>query len=566
MKQARHIVIVTHDLEMARKYGDRIITLSDGEIVEDRKLKSIVPSDERAVDKDLKPMKWAVCSAISMVGFNSIKIRKTKIISIALVIALAMSMLALLVDFNKLGNEVTKDVNVNYLESDLISVFYPSMPNLGYKETPFTEDKITYIKDKYGAKEVVPIYMALDTWFFSNESLICEASIKQVNLNEFFEKRIMSYDIVGNFPTQENEIILAADVAEMLFGGDCIGKEIALNDGSGESVSFKIVGINNTVNPFDEIYSIVSSIKIKELYENKLRTNLNNRIELFRYKTEKPKEAVSVHTGGVHAAMAEITGDEKCVYGTNSDNKNDILISSQLLPYILSDFGIEQGNVEQLFKEKIALKHNGVHEVYITGVYMSEELEVRLNSELVTDLKAIKPTVLDVYIPQSVNVSEIKNSINSEEEFTCHLQLENLKNSVAQQTSYFRLTLIAVGGIMVLVSVAMLASFSKLVVLERRQEIAILKSLGATNRSIMFTLWFDSLMISILACIFSFILTGLCVVVLPYFVKDMSFMKFNYPLGALLILGICVLLCVCIYTLAGMRKLVRKMPAELFKH
>ncbi|MGI6279659.1 MAG: FtsX-like permease family protein, partial [Acutalibacteraceae bacterium] len=114
-------------------------------------------------------------------------------------------------------------------------------------------------------------------------------------------------------------------------------------------------------------------------------------------------------------------------------------------------------------------------------------------------------------------------------------------------------------------SIAMLSSFSKIAVLERKKEVAIIKSLGATDREVLFTLWFDSLAISFAAFLISLLITGCFIISLPHIIPDMSFVNFRFPFISLVALGICFTIFVCIYTLLGQKKLVKKMPAELFK-
>jgi len=584
MKAGKHIIVVSHDLDMAHKYGDRIITISDGKIINDVRQVHNEVSDEKFVrNPEIKrssrkqKVNW---KTVFMLGINSFKIRFAKILSISLVIALAISALAMIFDFNNVGNRVSKNVNVNYLENDLISVFYSYTANIGYKETPFSESDIEHIRSKYGAKEIVPVYMEQDTWFFSNGNLTKQAVIKQININSFFNERIMSYDIQGEFVKEENEIILADDVAEYLFGdSDCIGSEIALNDGSGESVVFKITGINKTINPFDKTYSIVSSMKIKELFEKRLNM-LKNNLELNEFSDEEVSEEISVTTGGIHAPMKEIEGSEQCIYGHLPQNKTEIMLSSALLPYALSGLNIQtnyhesdilnnslpESVINELTGKKIALKYNGLFQLNITGIYESDQVEIRFSPALINeDLKNIEPTVLEIYLPSELSVTQLKDKINSDEEFTCFLQLENLKNSVSEQTNYFKWAIIIVGLIMLLVSVSMIGSFGKLVVLERKKEVAIIKSLGATNRAVMFTLWFDTISISIIAFLISLVFTGVFVTAIPHIISNVSFINFRYPIVPLIILGICFMVFVCFYTLLSLRKLVRVMPAELFK-
>lgn len=582
MKRGKHIVVVSHDLDMAHEFGDRIIILSDGKIIDDYRTEGItdqvIVNEPVSTKSSKKPtINW---KSVIMLGGNSLKKRFSKILSISLVISLAISALAIMFDFNTLGNSVSKDVNVNYLENDLISIFYSHTANMGYKETPFNESDVDHIRSTYKTKEIVPLYMERDTWFFSSQNKTKEAVIKQINIDEFFNERVMSFDIDGEFVKDVDEIILASDVAKALFGDSpCIGKEIILNDGSGESINFKIVGINKTVNPFDKIYSFVSSIKIKELLEKILSTALQNRLELREFNEKESSEAIQVSAGGVYAPMKEIQGTEDILYGRKPEKNNEIMISSSLLVYSLSGFNIHSSYSEsdilsgslskdvilELTSKKIALKHNGLFQLYITGVYKSDQIGMRFQSSLIDDLKKIEPTVLDAYLSQTVNVADIKENINNNEKFTCTLQLEDLKNNVSKQTSYFKWAIILAGLIMILVSIAMLGSFSKVAVLERKKEVAIIKSLGATDREVLLTLWFDSVAISFTAFLISLLITGLFIIALPHIITDMSFVDFRYPFVSLITLGICFMIFVCFYTLLSLKKLVKKMPAELFK-
>lgn len=571
MKQGRHIVIVSHDMEMARKYGDRIITLSDGNVISDERLNTeIVQNTENSQPQNNRgTIKKKTLSSVIMVGLNSVRTRLSKIISIALVIALTLSTLALVFDFNRLGNSVSQNVNVNYLENDLISIYYPNMANLAFKETPFNEETVTYIKEKYQPKEMVPIYLEQDMWLFSNEYGNYEGAIKQINLDDFFQDRIMSYDIEGNFPQNKDEIIIAKDVAEALFEGDCIGKEIVINNFSGSSVTCEIVGINNTVNPYDNIYTVVSSDKIKELYENAMLETFRHRLEMYEYMEQTPGLDVYIQTGGLYGSVTQIEEDDVCIVGEVGDKSNEILISSALFVEALSMFGIEvedqMEQMEALSQEKLVINYNGAHEIYVTGVFESDKWEIKLNEALITDLKSYEPKVLEVYASKKLDVSAIKETIERDEEFTCYLQLESLKLNLSQQTGFFKLALTVIGIVMIFVSICMLASFSKLVVLERRKEIAVLKSLGATNGNVRLTLWFDSVIISLSAFVFALILTKVLAVILPLFVKDMSYIHIEYPIAYLVMLGILFFVFICIYTAISMQKLVKKMPAELFK-
>ena len=84
MKHDKYIVVVSHDLELAHKYGDRIITMSDGKIVNDTSPEEInstlidTPGNNVSYYKNC--VNW---SSVFMLGCNSLKMRFSKILSIA---------------------------------------------------------------------------------------------------------------------------------------------------------------------------------------------------------------------------------------------------------------------------------------------------------------------------------------------------------------------------------------------------------------------------------------------------------------------------------------------------
>lgn len=426
LKNNRHIIIVTHDMEKANKYGDRIITIKDGKVEEDYRRKEV--PDLKTERKSLEKQKKINWKSVRMLGWNSIKLRKSRIVSITLVIALAISSIAMAVHFSQSGNRISQNVNVNYLESDLIQLFYPQTMNLGYKETPFEEREIDHIRDTYDLKQIVPIYAEGNgSWFFNRGSVIRDGVIKQIAIDDFFEERVMSNEIDGKFITEENEIIIAEDIAEALFDGDCIGSEIALNDGAGNNISFKIVGINHTVNASDEIYSFVSFGQVKKLLEKQINSKIESNISLEKYYTEM----VDMKTGFIYGAMKETQGTEVFIYGKVPERTDEIAISSELVPYALEGLGIEnnyskddilngdipENVISEIASQKLAINCNGLFEVHICGVYQSDEVEFCCSEDLLNHMKSLEPTVLEVYAADAGSVTGIMKNIEKNEKY-----------------------------------------------------------------------------------------------------------------------------------------------------
>ncbi len=504
--------------------------------------------------------------AVMIIGMGSLRRRFSRIISISLVISLALSALSVVKDISSLGECVSDKVNVDYLDSDLIFLHYPRNANSGYLEIPFDDAKIDEIRNKYEVSEIVPIYMQQEPWLFSNGSRTFEGVIKQVNADEFFSERIGSFDINGRTIEKDDEIILAEDTAGYLFEGECIGRKVTLNDGMGSGIEMTIVGVNRTVNPFDKIYSIVSSGRIKMLLAKQLDNDLENRMELHAFNNESEFREIQVDTGGIYGRMTAVTGDEVLVYGELPLNDGDIMISSAVFPYALKGFDVPGEDFAVLASRDIAVKHNGLFKVRISGVYKSEEIGMKFMPSFITKLKEIEPVALEVYIPASQDVSVVKRRIEAEDGLKCSLQLENLKMNVLRQTAFFKWAILFAGAILAIISLAMLGSFSKLAVLERKKEIAVVKSLGASDPEVLLILWSDSLCISVISVFMAASFTGVFTFVVPYMLPELAFAEFRFPVGSFIVFAVMFFIAVLLFTLTGMRRLVRTMPAELMRN
>lgn len=581
IRQDHYCIVVTHDEAMARKYGDRLIRLSDGTVAADEILRQTEESAPPAAGPQRKPQaRRTSWRSVFMLGKNSVKRRLSRIISIALVIALAITSLVIVSALQNSGSKMSRKVNVNYLESDLISLFYPATLDYGQRELPFTQEKIAEITQKYGAKEIVPVYAGSDSWLLCTQELSCSAVIKEIALDTFFEERIMSYDITGAFPQNAGEIILAEDSAAALFGSpeSAVGQTVMLQDGSGNAVTYQVCGINRTVNPFDKMYSFIAADSLYELVRQQVGYALAHRITAERFRNEPARKDATVWKSGegVYGPFVTLTGDEQILFGKAPESTAEIMLPSSLLPYALANLQIACGQTEEEIKAgripqdvqealcavPMAINLNGLFEVKICGVYQDDRIGICGTEELADRMRQIEPVQLDVYASDEYPPDRIRTDAESGNEYTCYLQQEMLKFTVGQQTQFYRLAFILIGLILALVSLMMISSFVKIVVLERRQEIAIMKSLGATGREVLLTLWYDMVFTSLLAVAAAAVITGLTVALLPH-IRAFSAMPLSYPVTGFLLLSLIFSAVICGYTLIRLRSIADKTPASL---
>lgn len=578
IKKEKHIIIVSHDMEKARKYADRIVTISDGNIEKDE----MIPenSKETSLEEDRKKRKEKtkkdIFKSIFTLGRNSVRMRIGKIISVAVVIAFSIAALSTVININNMGKSLSHNVNVNYLENDLIRLFYGLVPNCGFMEYPFTDKEISEIENRYDLKDIVKIYVPdKHDLFFEAENKTINACMKQININDFFEERVMSNDIDGEFIKNDKEIILADDVANQLFGEkDCLGKKVFLNDGKGNKAEFSIVGINRTKNPSDEIYSFISADSMKGICEKRYLKGLYERQEVMNYY----ENVQTMRADGIYGPMKEVDDDLNIVYGSLPQSSNGILVSTELVSNMLYEFDINinkyskdeiisgkisSEDLKKIFDKKLVIDLNGVFQVNVTGIYLSDDVEIRYTDELIAEMKKIDPVSLEIYVSEPQRIDDIRDSINKNYDFETEVELDTLKQNVNGQTRFFSAALILIVIVLVCISFALLNSFSKIAVLERKKEIAIIKSLGANNGNVLCILLFDALIISFAAYIISIVISVVIKFVLPLFLKNINGIEIGFPFGVITLVSAVFTLLVLIKTSISLRKIVKQMPAEL---
>ena len=91
-----------------------------------------------------------------------------------------------------------------------------------------------------------------------------------------------------------------------------------------------------------------------------------------------------------------------------------------------------------------------------------------------------------------------------------------------------------------------------------------MKSLGASNRSVLSVLLFDSAAIALLSFVLALFLFSVIKFALPSILSDANMLNLGYPVWLIVIISFLFALLVFLQTGLNLRKLVKKMPAELF--
>jgi ABC-type lipoprotein export system ATPase subunit/ABC-type antimicrobial peptide transport system permease subunit len=568
----KHVVIVTHDERLAEKYADRIIRLVDGVVVEDKRntasgtIADVSPAKIQE-SENIRSRKSLKLKAAFLLALNSIKRRVWRMLSLAIVIGLAIASVVTVLDINESGRKISDKIDKNYLETDLISVYYEKQPMLAAGEKPIDTAMIADLLDDYGINEIVGNYG--DRYFFALHEKIIEAETKIIHINSFFNERVMSNEIIGNFPVGDDRVIISEKVALELFETtDCLDEKILITNGEGNSLEVTVAGVNLTKNPSGDIYSFIPFALATELKHLTLAESTDIMIEEMRYEIK-----LGMISGkAIKAKYRESLGTETVLLGSLPQGTGEILdvaISSFLLPYFYSTFAIdaeEHDAFEELQNVDLGFVYNGLHKVRICGVFASEENDVIFSRETIEFLTTPLTTHIQIYIKNIEESEEITDFINARNIGLYAIsQYENLRLNITKNTRFFQYALIFIGVLLFVMSLFMLNSFVKLTTSEREKEIAILKSLGGATGDVLWTLWLDIAFISLAAILLSMLFFLGIYIILSHIFVDIKILSFTYPLDTIIYIGLFYLFDLSVLSLFSILKVAGKPPSVLMK-
>ncbi|WNM13375.1 ATP-binding cassette domain-containing protein [Mesomycoplasma ovipneumoniae] len=279
LKKNKTILIVSHNLDLAKKYGDRIIYLKNESVLEIEKIEEINKGESlNKTDYNFKfekkPLKISD-KLKSIILFLKLDFKNKIIITVLLIITFLISILSL-------NLFATLDTQANAVDSQRIHQYNLDSFEVQKKGiSPFFDEEI----EKFNAKKdivnkIIPVYLT-ETFAFSynnnGKELISEKnSIELIDQSDFFKNRFKFDDknLKGNFIQNEDEIIISNSVVEKLKITDPIGKKIQIKDIRHSNVGKNatifeatIVGVNHSIDAFGKIPSFLHHNLAKKINE-----------------------------------------------------------------------------------------------------------------------------------------------------------------------------------------------------------------------------------------------------------------------------------------------------------
>lgn len=251
------ILVVSHNLEFAKKYADKIIRIEKGKISEeniDKSEENLTINNEKS--SQLVSFKSSSYSKIAKIRQElktglllTLADYKSKIVSTILFVILFLISIfgTLLFGVFNLNISASNSLKVNELQLDSALISKKSETNL----ITFTDNDINNLREKNKTiKKIIPFFTFPSLAFEYNDKRKLGAHIDYIDESEFFKNRF-NFDqknLIGRNIENTDEIIISKEAATELDIKEPKGQEIAVLTGAKDKKTLKVVGINNLVN------------------------------------------------------------------------------------------------------------------------------------------------------------------------------------------------------------------------------------------------------------------------------------------------------------------------------
>ncbi len=604
-------MIVSHNLDLAKKYGDRIIYLKNESVLEIDKIEEINKGESlNKTDYNFKfekkPLKISD-KLKSIILFLKLDFKNKIIITALLIITFLISILSL-------NLFATLDTQANAVDSQRIHQYNLDSFEVQKKGvSPFLDGEIEKFNTKKGiVNKIIPVYWTDNFAFTYNNNgkeLISEKnSIELIDQSDFFKNRFKFDDknLQGNFIQNEDEVIISNSVVEKLKITDPIGKKIKIKAIRHSNVDeiptifeVTIVGVNYSTDVYNTIpsflhYNLAKKIKEAFYVKNTVGESLFSDIMIAPLNVKGFQDLVIEKNHFLKDLNLE---NLKISDGELPKNKDEIVVSVNTIDKInnLID-DLNNGSTDKYEKLKIGSKvelsnKNGKNIPFkIVGTFDLKEnhhlqqqksesgapeeqrrefkYQIIMHNDGDEYRNEIRPEAAKIFL-KSDNINENLDSFKKDfPNFSYSNDLESIKILLLRSTFFVKAVLLVIQVILIVLLVVFSVLYAKNLTQSKLKSIGILKSLGEKTKKI-----FLLHILNIFAISFLILISGLIISLpsMPYFYNLITTADFISPTYTQIFINFIViwfsisLLIFLIYFFISLRY-YKKPVTELFKN
>ena len=487
------VIMVTHNVELANIYSDRIIEINDGKIIKDTK-----EYNEFSKENVKKGKKMSMSFLTSLyLSFRNLLTKKGRTFLVSFAGSIGIFGISLILSLSNGLNNYIKNTENEYLSNYPITIYKNNEIlnfDLNLKEIKGSPDKITayndivsnYINDskkynnlydfkKYIDKGLLNKYVNFITYDYNLELQIynnyekVDSIYKALSDDEIKE----NYDLVyGSIPKNKNEIVLIVDKNNVI--NDSILYSLGIKDKNELSIIYEKIKNNENVNleeeyNFDELLKGEYKLILNTDYYVKVKNNYIDKSNDINYMKKIIDNGMNIKIVGILKSKNDYVANN--VIGYKFD----------LIKYIIQKNRLSIIGKEQLNNKKINVLSNRKFD------NLNNTYDNIVNILGINDLD--NPDCISIYFNTSNDKKNIIKEIddyneNHNEKITYVDNIKMILNTITNIVNSISYIIIGLVFVSLIVSSLMIAIVTYISVLERKKEIGILKSLGFNRKDI----------------------------------------------------------------------------------
>lgn len=473
LKDFKTIIVVSHDLESAKKYGDYILDMETKTMLENK-----LPSVDKkpVINVNGHKTKFSKYKPIIYLTWSDFK-RKWLLFLLVL-----LTFVTTCISTSTAINLTQKSFNINSSYKNQIEQNIYEIETKHYSSY-ITRYELKHIADK-GFDYISENYITPIPYYYTNSEKIFFEDIFFVDNSEYLSNNIWINSNKKIPFLNDNEIILGKNIVETLNIKDPIGKkfEIFISKNDEEiKQEFTIIGINENINIRDIYYTYLNkNVSLNWSYDI---AKIFSKGAYLENITLNGKPTPSFGSPKIHKVTPQ-NDNIKILEGRNIENYDEILIPS-------SDIYADKKYLNEYFNIGGIMKGFSVK---VVGIYENDNDEIMISNDLynIKNDNAFKS--INVYTDDKSKIEELEkegyritNYINE-----AISKIVNEQNSTSFILAYISFAL-------ALLSLLFITVFSFMIIHSKRKIIGILKIYGAKP--------FQSLMYHISSIILLMVLT-----------------------------------------------------------
>ncbi len=587
------VIVVTHDMENAEIYADRIIKMRDGSIINDINTDNESDVVETIVNKEItiNSVKTMSFKNIFHLACNGLQVKKLKLVFSMLVLIIIFSVCKICTtvlcnDFGKTVSDYMTENEVGFLYTYKMETFY-TREGLDQEIAIRNSKEIKeFLEEEFGKTNCYAVLESMEVSSMSSENSMECRLVVGGQLND-------KYKLSGKMPKEKNEIVITDYLALMLdMEPECVGESIIVAGAEMNISGVVFLGAEEaakTSYPYEvslaHLYSDGIRLIVSDEYPQYLTQQENLYLPFTNLCSSLGIEGDMEHIVSLSSFSTLDSKDYELICGRMPENDSEILVSEVYSSYNLftddidiirnEDYGfMDIHNEEQngVFSGCIGL-YDYLSNVEIVGIVSGDVADILISDTIFSQVKKdyVEEFYADSYevvlnsktregydIYNKINDEKIK--IDTDNIYAVYEQFEQIKH-----VEWFLLIVICIASILIILLLILFFSFN---VKDNHKKIGILKSIGVSNKELM-RIWLTEAMV--VTVITWSIATIINVIVIRYFNSEFrriyfyisDFVHYNISSEALIILILTILM---IFTVVmPMWIMTDKRPVELMR-